>query len=213
MSEEIREGWVSAELREEFPRLVLCELTVEGSAGRSGRSTRARLAHMSDRFTGGKAVTLRLEPVPSAYRTFFRQVGIDPDQRRTPVEEVSIRRIQEGTYRSRGRVEDAVTIAVVETGVPILAFDADRLGGPLGLRLSGRAEQLGADGRSLPAGALVVSDPERPVAVLFVDRSEDTVVSRDTSRVALAAVGVAGVPRISVEESLWIAGEVLSEAS
>ncbi|MGI8597430.1 MAG: phenylalanine--tRNA ligase beta subunit-related protein [Thermoleophilaceae bacterium] len=209
--EELVEGWVSAGLREEFPRLRLRYLEVEATEGRTGRSVRQRLRVMSDRFTGGKAVNMRLEPVPSAFRTFYRQVGIDPDQRRPAAEDLAVRRMQEGAFLSRGRVGDALTIAVAETGIPVLAFDAAALTGPLGLRLSRRDELLGDEGRSLTGGEIVVADERIAVAVLFVDQSAETSVGRGSKRIALAAVGVEGVPSISIEEALWTAAEALVE--
>ena len=39
---------------------------------------------LADRYTGGKVVHMRQDPVPWAYRVFSRQVGIDPDTDRTP---------------------------------------------------------------------------------------------------------------------------------
>ena len=36
---------------------------------------------LADRYTGGKVVHMRQDPVPWAYRVFSRQVGIDPDHR------------------------------------------------------------------------------------------------------------------------------------
>jgi len=211
VDEELVEGWVSTGLREEFPRLRLRYLEIEATEGRTGRSVRRRLRVMSDRFTGGKAVNMRLEPVPSAFRTFYRQVGIDPDQRRPAAEDLAVRRMQEGAFLSRGRVGDALTIAVAETGVPVLAFDAAALTGPLGLRLSRRDELLGDEGRSLTGGEIVVADERIAVAVLFVDQSAETSVGRGSKRIALAAVGVEGVPSISIEEALWTAAEALVE--
>ena len=37
-----------------------------------------RLRMLADRYTGGKVVHMRQDPVPWAYRVFSRQVGIDP---------------------------------------------------------------------------------------------------------------------------------------
>src|SRR5215216_7789889 len=102
---------------------------------------------LSNRFTGARAVTLRQEPVPWAYRVFFRQVGIDPDERRTPIEQIAIDRLTHGGFKAVGRVEDALLIATLETAVPVLAFDAERLEGELGLRLTKPRERLGGDGR------------------------------------------------------------------
>lgn len=211
---EVTEGWVSTRLAEEFPDLRLPQLVLDAGRRRSGPSIKRRLSVMSDRFTGGKAITLRLEPVPSSYRSFFRQVGVDPDDRRPPVEELALRRMREGAYLSRGRVEDARTIAVAETGVAVLAFDAAAVSGPLGLRLSRREEPLGAEGRTLPGGQIVVADGERrPVSVLLGDSAPGAEVTRRTKRVLLAALGVEGVPSLTLDEALWIAAGTISEGS
>src|SRR5439155_754101 len=98
-------------------------------------------------YTGGKAVTLRQQAVPWAYRVFFRQVGIDPDEHRTPVEAIALERMRAGGFPSRNVLDDAMLIATVETSVPVMAFDEDALTGPLGLRLAGADERLGGDGR------------------------------------------------------------------
>lgn len=164
---------------------------------------------MSDRFTGGKAVTLRLEPVPSAYRTFFRQIGIDPDTRRTPAEELALRRMHDGGYRSRGLLEDALTIAVAETGVAVTALDAAEVVGTPGLRLSRRGERLGGDERPLTGPQIVLADEARALAVLFGDAAEGAAATRRTERVMLLGVGVRGVPTLMVEEALWAAAEAL----
>ncbi len=208
---EMEDGWVAEDLREEFPRLFLRHLTVASALGRSGAAVRQRLRRMSDRFTGAKAVSLRLQPVPSAYRAFFRQIGIDPDHRRTPAEEVAVRRMMDGGYLSQGRLEDALTVATAETAVPVLAFDADRLEGPPGLRLSRRGECLGHEGRSVASGQIVVADAERPVAVLFGDHAEAASVGGETKRVLLLGVGVKGVSSLTVEDALWMAADVLAD--
>lgn len=203
---EAEEGWISPALRREFPRLYLRHLSAERSPGRrSGPAVRERLRRMSDRFTGGKAVTLRLEPVPSAYRAFFRQIGIDPESRRTPAEELALRRMHDGGYRSHGAVEDALTIAIAETGVAIVALDAGEVAGTPGLRLSRRGERLGGDERPLTGPQIVLADDSRALAVLFADAAEGVAVKRATERVMLVGVGVRGVPTMMVEEALWTA--------
>jgi B3/4 domain len=104
---------------------------------------------------------MRQDPVPWAYRVFWRQVGIDPDRDRTPAERVALERMKEGGFRSRSAVDDALTVAVAETGVPVVAFDADRVEGGVGLRLSRHEETLGERGRPLPPRQIVIAD-ERP---------------------------------------------------
>jgi hypothetical protein len=56
----------------------------------------------------------------------------------------------------------------------------------------------------------VVADGEGPVAVLFEPAAGRAAIGAATRRIALAAVGVPGVPRLSVEEALWTAWDTLA---
>ena len=200
-------------LQAEFPALRLVYTAVDAVSGRSPEPVHDRLRTMSNRITGAVAVQLRQEPVPWAYRVFFRQVGIDPDERRPPVEQIVLDRLQAGGFRSRNLLDDAITIATVETGVPIVAFDAERVEQPLELRLSYDGELLGEAGRPLSASQIVIADRRRAVAVLFADMDPACGVTPQTSRMLLCAVQVAGVPDISVEEALWVATEIVTGAA
>ena len=201
-------GWVEPELAEEFPELSLVHARVDVGAGRSPREVKQRLRMLADRYTGGKVVHMRQDPVPWAYRVFSRQVGIDPDHDRTPVEAVALRRLKHGGLHSESLVDDALTIAIAETGVPLIALDADRVEGELGLRLARTGEDL-AGVRPLSARQLVVADQEHPVALVLGEVGHDAGVTPDTERMVLCALGVKGVPRISLEEALWCAAETL----
>ena len=205
----LRRGWVAPDVSEEFPDLGLIVTEVPGGAGRSSPEVRDRLRTLSNRFTGARAVTLRQEPVPWAYRVFFRQVGIDPDERRTPIEQIAIDRLQHGGFKPVGRVEDAVLIATLETAVPVLAFDAAAVDGEVGLRLTRRGELLGGDGRSLAGSQLAVADGSRVLAVLFGETAPGARPAKSTERILLAGVHVKGVPALSVDEALWSAAELL----
>jgi DNA/RNA-binding domain of Phe-tRNA-synthetase-like protein len=202
------DGWVEPELAEEFPELSLLYAGVDVRPARSPREVKQRLRLLADRYTGGKVVHMRQDPVPWAYRVFSRQVGIDPDHDRTPVEAVALRRLKQGGLHSENIVDDALTIAIAETGVPVIALDADRVEGELGLRLARAGERLD-EARLLSDRQLVMADAERPVAVVLRDVSRDAGVTRDTQRMVLCALGVKGVPRISLEEALWSAAETL----
>jgi DNA/RNA-binding domain of Phe-tRNA-synthetase-like protein len=208
MELDLRDGWVAPELADEFPELGLVHAPVEARPGRSTRAVRLRLHAMADRYTGGKVIHMRQDPVPWAYRVFSRQVGIDPDTDRTPVEAIALERLKHGGLKSENLLDDALTIATAETGVPLIALDAERVDGDLGLRLAASGEMLGAT-RPLSAGQIVVADANRPVAVVLGDVAEDAGVVPATERMVLCALSVKGVPRISVEEALWIAAEVL----
>ena len=201
------DGWVEPELAEEFPELRLVHASMDVRPTASPREIKQRLRMLADRYTGSKVVHMRQDPVPWAYRVFSRQVGIDPDHDRTPVEAVALRRLEHGGLRSENIVDDALTIAIAETGVPLIALDAERVGGELGLRLARSGETLG--GRPLSSRQLVVADAARPVAIVLGEVSEDAGVKPGTARMVVCALGVKGVPRISLEEALWCASETL----
>ena len=202
------DGWVERELAEEFPELSLVHARLDVRPKRSPRAVKQRLRMLADRYTGSKVVHMRQDPVPWAYRVFSRQVGIDPDHDRTPVEAVALRRLKLGGLHSENIVDDALTIAIAETGVPLMALDAERCGDPLGLRLARDGETL-AGARPLSARQLVVANDERPVALVLGAVGEDAGVTPDTERMVLWALGVKGVPRIALEEALWSAAETL----
>jgi DNA/RNA-binding domain of Phe-tRNA-synthetase-like protein len=208
MELDMREGWVEPALADEFPELGLTLAPIAARVCRSPREVKIRLRAMADRYTGGKVIHMRQDPVPWAYRVFYRQVGIDPDSQRTPVEGVALERLRAGGFVSRNSVDDALTIAIAETGVPLIALDAARVDGDLGLRLARSGETLG-EMRPLSARQLVVADGERPVAVVLGEVGEDAGVTPETEHMILCALGVKGVPRISLEEALWCAAETL----
>jgi DNA/RNA-binding domain of Phe-tRNA-synthetase-like protein len=208
---ELTRGYVDVTLRAEFPELGLVYTELPVNPQRSPPPVRARLRTASDRFTGAKAVVLRQQPIPWAYRVFFRHVGIDPDERRTPIEAIALERMRAGGFQSRNLVDDALLLATLETGVPVLAFDADVIDGEIGLRVSPGGELLGD--LPLSAGQVVVADSSRALAVLFGDTAEGCAVQWESRRMVLAAVRVKGVPEVSVEEALWVAAETVSEGN
>ena len=202
-------GWVQPALREEFRGLGLRFTVVPAESGRSPRELKARLRHLSDRIHGERVVNLRREPVASAYRVFFRQIGIDPDDHKPPGEAAMLERLRAGRFTSRDLLEDALTVAVVETGVAVRAFDADRLQGSLGLRIANEGEHLMGDRVDLPDGAIVVADEQRPIGLVFGDTGSAAAVSRATKRIMLCVVAIPGIPEISVEEALWTTAGIL----
>src|SRR5512132_2072060 len=117
-------GWTEPALAEEFPGLSIVSTELKTTTGRSPEALRERLRSLSDRVGGAQAIQLRQQPIPWAYRVFFRHIGLDPDTTRTPVEQLIFERIHDGTFKSRDRVQDALTIGMVEVGVALRAFDA-----------------------------------------------------------------------------------------
>jgi DNA/RNA-binding domain of Phe-tRNA-synthetase-like protein len=208
MELELAEGWIEAELAEEFPQLGVVHAPLAAQPGRSPAEVKERLRQLANRYTGGHVIHMRQDAVPWAYRVFARQVGIDPDTDRTPVEAIALERLRHGGFKSENVVDDALTIAIAETGVPVFALDADRVEGEPGLRLSRPGERLPGV-RLLPARQIVVADDARPVAVVLGEVSHEAGVRPATERMILCALRVKGVPPIAVEEALWTAAEVL----
>jgi DNA/RNA-binding domain of Phe-tRNA-synthetase-like protein len=208
-------GFVEAGVRVEFPGLRLVWVTVPARLGPSPRELARRLQELSNRYRGASVVAMRTQPIPHAYRVFYRQIGLDPDVNRVPSEQAAVSRLLHGGFASRGVLHDALLLALLETGVPVWALDAALLDtGGLGIRTTTEGESLaaGAPAAELPAGRLVVADARRIHALLFADVAPDHRPGPRTQRLALFAIGVEGVPSIHLEEAIWVAREVLGEA-
>jgi DNA/RNA-binding domain of Phe-tRNA-synthetase-like protein len=205
-------GLIAPELTAEFPGLRLHWTELEARVGTSPRDARRRLRELSDRVAGAAVVAMRTQPIPHAYRAFYRQVGLDPDVARIPSEEVAVRRLLQGGFQSRDMLHDALLIGLVETGVPVWALDAHRVEvDSLGIRAARSGERLGSapNGLALPAGQLVVADAAHVHASLFGDPAPDHAPGPGAQRIVLYAVAVEGVPAIHVEEALWVCTDVL----
>jgi DNA/RNA-binding domain of Phe-tRNA-synthetase-like protein len=203
-------GWCAREVEEELPGLRLLSSDVE--VARSGSLTgtappdiKARLRELSSRFRGARAVGLRREPVPAAYRVFFRHIGLDPDVVRTPIEDAVLERMLRGGFLSGGLLDDVLLIALLDTAVPVWALDAESLDGPLGIRPSRDGERLGRSPQAapLPAGRLVVADASSALAILFGELGAEHRPASRSRRLALFSVQVPGVPTLYVEEAMW----------
>lgn len=208
-------GAVEPALRAEFPGLRLAWITVEVRFGPSQRERARRLRALSNRYRGASVVAMRAQPIPHAYRAFFRHIGLDPDVTRIPSEQAAVERLVHGEFVSRGALRDALLLAVLETGVPVWALDADRVdAGGLGVRTSVAGELLGSGETAtrLSAGRLVVADRQRVHALLFGEVPAEDRPGPRCRRVALYAIGVDGVPQIHLEEALWICGDALGGA-
>jgi DNA/RNA-binding domain of Phe-tRNA-synthetase-like protein len=206
---------VDPQVANEFPALHLWTSTLAGPFGRSSPELKARLRDLSDGFRGPQALALRTQPVPHAYRVFARHVGLDPDRDRVPVEHLAVERLTAGAFRSRSLLDDALTVAIMETSVGVWALDAETLAGDLEIRPAVEHEPLGRrDERApwLPAGRLVVADDAGPVAVLMGDVAPGHGVTPRTARATLFAIQVAGVPDVHVEEALWTVQDIVAGA-
>ncbi|HTA36906.1 MAG TPA: hypothetical protein VK761_09340 [Solirubrobacteraceae bacterium] len=216
---EITPGWCAREIEQELPGLRL--LTAQAHVGRRESLTgvtpadvERRLKELSNRFRGATAVAVRREPLPSAYRVFFRQIGLDPEVVHTPLEAAVLQRMMKGGFLSRTLLADVLLVALLDTGVPVWALDAAGVEGPLGIRTSIEDEDFGsgAHAAKLPAGRLVIADASAPLAVLFGELAAGHEPKPRSERLVLFAVQVAGVPLLYAEEALWACSSALKSA-
>jgi DNA/RNA-binding domain of Phe-tRNA-synthetase-like protein len=211
-------GWCAGEVVEDLPELRLLFAEVElGSGltvtGHSPKEIRDRLRELSNRFRGPRAVGIRREPIPAAYRVFYRHIGLDPDVVRTPIEAAVLERMLRGGFLPGALLRDVLLIALIDTSVPVWALDAESVDGPLGIRTSVQGEPLGraTDAQALPARRLVIADASAALGVLFGNLSPAHTAAANTRRLMLFSVGVAGVPGLFVEEALWTVHAALEE--
>jgi len=205
-------GRVEPAVADELPGLALWSLRAACARGGTPAGVRERLEILDARWRGADALLLRGRPVPHAYRVLFHHIGLDPDLQPTPAEQAVRDRLVRGTFHTGRRLADALTLAVVETGVSVLAVDAGAVDGGLELRGARPGERLAGPGgaHALPAGRLVLAAGDGPVAVLFGDLSMRHIPRRRTTEVRLVAVQAPGVPSAHVAEALWLAADALA---
>lgn len=197
-------GWVEAEIEDEFPGLALVTVAMPCRATRTAPWVVHRLKEMANRINGPYALRVRQLPVPALHRAFFRQLGLDPDVRRPPLEQVLFDRLWTGGFPPSGMPGDALLVALLNTGVAVWAVDAAATSGPLGVRGAREGESLTVAGqpRALGVGELVIADADRPVARIFEEPAAPFAVSGSTRRAVLYVLQVPGVPALDVQEAL-----------
>jgi phenylalanyl-tRNA synthetase beta chain len=119
------------------------------------------------RYLGAVLRDVRIAPSPAWLAARLRAVGLRPIN----------------------NVVDATNYVLQELGQPLHAFDLDRLAGPAVIvRHAAAGEEivtLDGERRALPAGALVIADAERPIAVAGVMGGEHSEVTAETRSIFL----------------------------
>jgi len=206
------EGFIEPALAAEFPGLRLDWVRARARRRASPPEVRQRLKALSNRYRGATVVAMRTQPIPHAYRAFFRQIGLDPDTRRIPSEEAAVSRLLNGEFRSSDLIDDALLIALIETGVPVWALDGRRVdAGGLGIRTAVEGDRLGTTeyGSFLAPGTLAVADSSAVHALLFGGLAPGHDVGPACTELVLFSVTVPGVPAIHLEEAMWVCLEAL----
>jgi DNA/RNA-binding domain of Phe-tRNA-synthetase-like protein len=204
-------GWIEAQIEDEFPGLALVTVEVPCTTARTAPWVVHRLTDLANRITGPYALRVRELPVPALHRAFFRQLGLDPDVRRPPLEQAIFERLWTGGFTPAGMPGDALLVALLETGVAVWALDAAVLQGPVGIRGARAGEVLpaGRTPSALAPGEIVIADAERPVARLFAHPAAPFAVSAATRRAVLLVLQVPGVPALDVQQALTTARALL----
>jgi DNA/RNA-binding domain of Phe-tRNA-synthetase-like protein len=146
--------------------------------------------------------TVKDEPLFRAYRDFFWSVGVDPTKTR-PASEALVRRILSGgKLPVINTAVDAYNLASAVTGIPIAAFDADKVSGGLTMRFASEGEQFLGIGMQKPVGLrekqVILTDEEQIVAIYPYRDSDATRVSMDTRNILILTCGVPLIGREKV---------------
>jgi DNA/RNA-binding domain of Phe-tRNA-synthetase-like protein len=200
-----------------FPGLCVAEGTVSGlgikavdvglEAFKPEAYARIRSAHTIE--------NVKDDPGYRAYRDFFWRVGIDPTKTR-PASEALVRRIlADKPLPTINTAVDAYNLASALSGVPIAAFDADRLRGSLTMRMATGGEPFRGIGMKEPIelkpSQAVICDDKELIAVYPYRDSDETKVTPSTKRMHVVSCGVPGMAPEKVIRAYEMAAEFLQK--
>ncbi|MDD1776072.1 MAG: hypothetical protein LUP94_01805 [Candidatus Methanomethylicus sp.] len=156
---------------------------------------------------------LKDQPLMRKYRDFFWSVGVDPTKTR-PASEALIRRVLSGkTVPTISTFVDAYNIASIRSGVPVAAFDADRLQGTTKMRFARGGERFLGIGMGKEVelkGVEVVLEDNGGLNAIYPYRDADrTKVTASTKNVALLICGVPGVEDAALEHARKLCQETV----
>ena len=198
--EPARGGRSTPELAAELPGLRLRWTLVDAGGGRTPRgAARGGSSDVSTRFRGATRSRCARGRCRAPTASFFRQVGLDPDVDRTPVEQAAVERLVRGELHTGDRVADALIARGARDRRAGRARSTRRaLDGDVALRAGaggGDAAGSGDYAHDVPAGRLVLADARGPVAVLFGRAvGPPRAPAASTRAVRLVAIQVPGVP-------------------
>ncbi len=208
----VRQGWVAPELADELPGIGVYWLTAAARPAKTPDAIRDRMRAMAGRISGATVVQARQDTVPWSYRVLWRRLGVDPDVDRTPVEALMVQRLEHGGLPSHGMPNDAIVVATLETGVPVIVVDAAKVEGEPGLRPARAGETLGGAEGTLRGGEVVYADGREPLARLDGEVAAGRAVGDATSAMLVCALAAPAVSQIEIDEALWTAVELLEAA-
>jgi DNA/RNA-binding domain of Phe-tRNA-synthetase-like protein len=190
-----------------FPGLKVLDCTmrdvkVSGSDPSLQRAKEEVAAEVRSKFS---LETLKDQQPMRAYRDFFWRVGIDPTKNR-PASEALIRRILSGrSLPTINTLVDAYNIASIRSGVPMAAFDRERLKGSLRMRFARPGERFLGIGMEAPVELkgmeIVIEDDEGLTAIYPYRDAERTKITLESKGAVLLFCGAPGVEEDRLEYS------------
>jgi DNA/RNA-binding domain of Phe-tRNA-synthetase-like protein len=155
------------------------------------------------------------DPVFRAYRDFFWSVGTDPTKTR-PASEALVRRLLSGGMLPRiNTAVDSYNLASAVSGVPIAAFDADKLDGSLTMRFAKEGESFTGIGMKEPIilkpNQVVLTDTKKVIAVYPYRDADNTKVTAATRNIRIVSCGVPRINKNRVLEAYGTCAAYLME--
>lgn len=152
----------------------------------------------------------------AAYRSLFKATGVDFHKKR-PSPEALLRRISQGkgVYNINTAV-DAYNVSVIESGIGLGGFDADKLSLPVILRFSQKGEKmqlLGDDDATFTeADHLIYADQKQPITIDLNYRDiGKTKITDKTKNIMLYADGAPGLTEEEVVAALKKGAELIQQ--
>jgi DNA/RNA-binding domain of Phe-tRNA-synthetase-like protein len=202
---------------EKFPGIGVVEGEITSVAIASGDPGLEALKLETARIIGSQYTLDKVkdDPVFRAYRDFFWSVGIDPTKTR-PASEALVRRLLSGGRLPKvNTAVDAYNLASALSGVPIAAFDADKLEGGLTMRFAVEGETFLGIGMKEPVNLkpnqVVLTDPKKIVAIYPYRDSDDTKVTMGTKNIHIVSCGVPRIDKNRVFEAYGLCANYLKE--
>lgn len=145
-----------------------------------------------------------------AVRALFRHGGFKPAGRSKPCSEYIRRAAGEGRFPRIDPMVDLTNAAALHGALPVSTVDADRLAGPLTLRIAppGSSYVFNASGQTLDLGGLLcLFDAEGPAANAVKD-SQRSKTSPETTRTLTVLWGTTALPGRASALLQWMAERV-----
>lgn len=195
----------SSDVALHYPYLNLFVTEVPNQPSTRARHDLAeRLGRLAERIGAQQVLRQHEQEVPHAFRKLYLQMGIDPGVHLTPIDAVLQERIAYGQFRSMGLVDDALKVALLETGVPIWATDSAKVSGELALQMPAVESESGS-ASMVP----LVTDDRGTIGPIGSAPEARYAVDRKSKDLTLFAVQCDGISTMHVDESLWLARSLL----